>query len=425
VALSLRRPVQTAACRLRGQDGSTLIEVVVAAALLLIIAMGVLQALDHADARGAEEKAKSIAGNLAQAEQERLRALPLDQLSNNHSTSTEVVNGATFGIESRAEWVTDASGQANCATGGASADYLRITSTVTSTSLLGRAPMTLNSIVAPSARAFSATEGSLSVQIVDRSGAPVPGESLSLTGDVNVSGVTNAKGCVLWGYLPAANDYVLSYSTEGWVDPSGASTISTTQSVAGEQTRNVVFTYDEGGTLSADFTTTRMSDAAKVPTEPAFATVEHPGPPATLLPYAIAHSHLDTPLLFPFTSPYSVYADNCKLARPTTPASSTVLPGANAAAVAILLPSLDIKVLKGTTAVTGATVSVVTTCGTKIKRTTTTGGRLADPGYPWGTGFSVCVSDGTVKQQLTLSNTTLPGQDVTVNLTGGTAGVCP
>jgi Tfp pilus assembly protein PilV len=425
VAPSLRRPVRTPAGRLHRQDGSTLIEVVVAAALLLIIAMGVLQALDHADARGAEEKAKAIAGNLAQAEQERLRALPLDELSNNHSTSTEIVNGATFGIESRAEWVTDATGEANCATGGASADYLRITSTVTSTSLLGRAPVTLDSIVAPAARAFSPTEGSLSVQIVDRRGDPVEGKSLSLTGDVNVSGVTNAKGCVLWGYLPAANDYVLSYATEGWVDPSGASTISTAQSVAGEQTRNVVFTYDEGGTLSADFTTTRMSDAAKVPTEPAFATVENPGPPATLLPYAIAHSHLDTPLLFPFTSSYAVYADNCKLARPTTPAAATVLPGVNAAAAAILLPSLDIKVVKGTTVVSGATVSVVTACGTKIKRTTTAAGRLTDPGYPWGTGFGVCVSDGTVKQQLTLANTALPGQDVTVNLATGTAGTCP
>jgi Tfp pilus assembly protein PilV len=417
--------VRTAAGRLRRQDGSTLIEVVVSAALLLIVAMGVLQALDHSDARGAEEKAKSIAGNLAQAEQERLRSLPLDELSNNHSTSTKVVNGATFGIESRAEWVTDATGQANCATGGASADYLRITSTVTSASLLGRAPVTLDSIVAPAARTFSPTEGSLSVQIVDRNGNPVPGETLSLTGDENVSGVTNAKGCVLWGYLPAANDYVLSYSTAGWVDPTGTTAISATQSVAGEQTRNVVFTYDQGGTLSADFTTKRASDVTTVATEPAFATVEHPGPPATLLPYAIAHSHLDTPLLFPFTSAYAVYADSCKLARPATPAAATVPPGGNAAAAAIVLPSLDIKVVKGTTAVSGATVSVVTACGTKIKRTTTTAGRLADPGYPWGTGFAVCVSDGALKQQLTLSNTTLPGQDVTVNLATGTAGTCP
>jgi Tfp pilus assembly protein PilV len=408
----------------RSQDGSTLIEVVVAAALLLILALGVLGALDHADARGAEQKAKSIAGNLAQAEQERLRALPLEELSNHHSTSTQVVNGATFNIESRAEWVTDATGEANCATGGASADYLRITSTVTSTSLRGRAPVTLDSIMTPPARAFSPTEGSLSVQVVDRHGDPVAGQPLSLTGDANVSGVTNSKGCVLWGYLPAANDYVLSYSSQGWIDPSGDTAISTTQSVAGEQTRNVVFTYDRGGTLTADFATTRMSDSARVPSEPAFATIEHPGPPATLLPYALDNSHLETPLLFPFTSPYSVYADNCTQARPSTPTVATVLPGQTTTAPSIVLPSLDFKVVNGASPVTGATVSVVTSCGTTITRTTSADGRLADPGYPSGTGFDVCVSDGSVKRAMTISNTTLPGQDLAVDLAGAPAGTC-
>jgi hypothetical protein len=410
--------------RSAAQDGSSLVEVVVAAALLLILSLGVLAALDHADARGVEQKAKGIAGNLAQAEQERLRALPLQDLSNLHTTGTEVVNGAAFNVESRAEWVTDATGEANCATGGAPADYLRITSTVTSTSLRRRTPVTLDSIVTPPARSFSSTEGSLSVRIVDRRGDPVAGQTLSLTGDENVSGITNSKGCVLWGYLPAANDYVLSYSSQGWIDPSGATTISATQSVAGEQTRNVVLTYDRGGTLSVDFVTTRMSDGVRVPSSPAFATIEHPGPPATLLPYALNGSHLDTPLLFPFTSPYSVYAGSCTQARPSTPATATVLPGQTTAVPQIVVPSLDLKVVSGASPVSGATVSVVTACGTKITRTTGATGRLADPGYPSGTGFSVCVSNGTVKRALTLSNATLPGQDVTVDLAGAPAGVC-
>jgi len=402
-----------------------LVEVLVSAALMLILAFGVLGALDHADARGAEQKAKAIAGNLAQAEQERLRALPLQELSNHHGTSVEVVDGATFTIESRAEWVTDATGEANCATGGASADYLRITSTVESASLRGRRPVTLDSIIAPPARSFSPAEGSLSVQITDRNGDPVPGQTLALTGDHNVSGVTNASGCVLWGYLPAANDYALSYSSAGWVDPTGTSAISTTQSVAGEQTRNVVFAYDRGGALRADFVTTRMSDGVQVPSDPAFATIEHPGPPATLLPYAVEGSRLDTPLLFPFASPYSVYADNCTQARPSTPAVATVLPGQNTVTTPILLPALDLEVFDGASPIGGASVSVVTSCGTSITRTTNADGRLTDPGYPGGTDFSVCVSDGAVHRELTLSNTTLPGQEVAVDLADAPAGVCP
>ncbi len=420
------RPIRAAADEkrmLRNEDGSMLVEVMVAAVLLLILAMGVLQALDHAEARDSQQRAKAVAGNLVQAEQERLRALPLQDLSNNHSTSTQVVNGVSYDIESRAEWVTDATGEANCATGGASADYLRITSSVDSPALRSGAPITLDSIMAPPARVFTPTEGSLSVQITDRNGDPVPGQSLALTGDRNVSGVTNAEGCVLWGYLPADNDYTLAYSSAGWIDPAGQTAISVTQSVAGEQTRNVVFTYDRGGTMTVDFTTTRMSDAAVVASEPAFATIEHPGPPATLIPYPLEGSRLETPLLFPFTSPYAVYADNCTQARPATPAVETVAPGANTAG-AILLPSLDLKVVNGAAAVAGASVTVVTTCGTKIVRTTGADGRLADPGYPSGTDFGVCVSNGTVKHEQTLSNTTLPGQDLTVDLAGAPAGVC-
>jgi hypothetical protein len=401
-----------------------LIEVVVAAVLLLILSLGVLGAMDHADASDAQERAKAIAGNLAQAEQERLRALPLQELSNNHSTSAQIVNGVTYAIDSRAEWVTDATGEANCATGGASADYLHITSTVDSVALRAGSPVTLDSILSPPARAFSPTEGSLSVQITDRHGDPVPGQELAITGDHNASGVTNAQGCVLWGYLPADNDYTLSFASAGWIDPAGNTSISSTQSVAGEQTRNVVFTYDRGGSLGVDFQTTRLGDGAVVPSAPAFATIEHPGPPATLIPYPLDDSRLQTPLLFPFTSPYSVYADNCTQARPGTPAVATVLPGESTEATPILLPSLDVAVVRGATAVAGATVKVVTACGTSIVRTTGASGRLADPGYPSGTGFGVCVSDGAAKRELTLSNTTLPGQDLTVDLAGAPAGTC-
>jgi hypothetical protein len=423
-ALRARSPRLAGRVR-RGEEGWMLLEVIVGSVLLMIVAMGVLGALDHADATDAQERAKAVAGNVVQAEQERLRALPLEELSNHHSTSTKVVNGVSYAIESRAEWVTDATGEANCATGGASADYLHITSTVNSSALRKGSTVSLDSIMAPPARAFVPTEGSLSVQILDSRGHPVAGQGIALGGDRNVSGVTNDQGCVLWGYLPAANDYTLSYSSVGWIDPSGQTSVSVTQSVAGEQTRNVVFTYDRGGTLAVDFKTTRLSDNAQVPSAPGFATIEHPGPPATLIPYPIQGSRLETPLLYPFTSPYSVYADNCTQARPTTPAVATVLPGQTTNAPAIVLPSLDFNVVNGAAAVTGATVKVVTTCGSSIVRTTGADGHLADPGYPSGTGFTVCVSDGAVNRTLTQDNTTLPGQNVTVDLAGAPAGTCP
>jgi hypothetical protein len=415
---------------LRGEAGSFLVEIVVTAAVLLIIAAGVLSMLDTAGARGGEQRARAVAGNLAQNEQERLRALPLDELSNNHSVSSQIVNGTRFDVESRAAWVTDAAGEASCATGGASADYVRITTTVTSGSLRGRAPVRLDSIIAPPARAFGASEGSLAVQVVDGRGDPVPGLTMSLNGQSNVSGVTNAEGCVLWGYLPAANDYQLSFSSTGWVDPSGVTAVTSQQAVVGEQTRNVIFNYDRGGVLRARFETTPAGGGALRASDPAVATVENPGPPSTFVSYPLSGGQLETPLLFPFSSDWAVYADDCAAAKPGEPVLQRVLPAQTLDTPAVVLPSLDVKVVKdGSTALSGARVVVTSACGTRYERTTEGDGRLADPGFPWGAA-TVCVdaavSGESRTQTLALTNATLPGQDVTVDLTGAasTAGTC-
>jgi Tfp pilus assembly protein PilV len=406
------------------------VEIVVTAAVLLIIAAGVLSMLDNANARGGEQRARAVAGNLAQNEQERLRALPLDELSNNHSVSTQTVNGARFDLESRAAWVTDAAGDASCATGGASADYIRITTTVATSSLRGRAPVRLDSIIAPPARAFGASEGSLAVQVLDGAGAPVPGLAMSLSGLRNVSGVTNAEGCVIWGYLPAANDYQLTFAQAGWIDPSGVTAVATQQAVVGEQTRNVIFNYDRGGVLRASFATTPASGGAARATDPGVATVENPGPPSTFVSYPLTAGQLVTPLLFPFSSDWAVFADDCAAAKPPE-ASGLVLGKVTPETITntdqAVIPSLDYLVVNGTgttpPAVSGATVVVVTSCGTKYTRTTGADGRLTDPGFPWGTGFSVCVSSGTgttarKRTYTAVANTTLPGQDIAVNLNG-------
>jgi Tfp pilus assembly protein PilV len=406
---------------LRREDGSLLIEVLVTAMLLVVVAMGVLEALDRADARGAEQRAKAIAGNFAQAEQERLRSLPIEELSNLRSTTTRSYHGATYTIDSRSEWVTDATGQASCTASGAPADYMKITSTVSAPALRNRRPVTLASIISPPARAFSSSQGSLSVQIVDRDGNPAAGHALALTGPANVSGTTNALGCVLWGYLPAGNGYTVSFSSTGFVDTSSRPSVSAPATVVGEQTNNSVFSYDRGGRIDVTFATTRMSDSREVPSEPAGAMVENSAPPSTQLPHSVSGSTLRTQLLFPFAQPYAVYADRCTSARPAQPVSGAVGRGQTAPARG-LLPSLDIQVLSGAIPADNASVRVRTPCGTTYARRTNTSGRLADPGFPWSSSLDVCVSDGGRRVQQTLANTTMPGRAVTIDLASATLG---
>lgn len=424
-------PLTARVRRASRDEGSVLIEVVVTATLLVIVALGVLKALDAADARGAGQKGKAVAGNLAQAEQERLRSLTLDELSN-YSKPPRIVTqgGAAYTVASRAEWVTDATGEASCATGGASADYLKITTTVTAPALRGRKPVTLDSILSPPARAFQQSEGSLAVKISDRDGVGVPGLSLSLSGTENVSGITNEKGCVLWGYLTAAADYALTYSRAGWLDPSGATSITSTQGVVGEQTRTVEFQYDEGGSLRTNFVTRRPPSAGPgpgtlVPSKPGFTTVEHPGPPSTLKSFPMTGSAIDTPLLFPFDSAYTVYADKCAGANPSTPRTKIVDPGPVSDAGEIELPAIDVRVTNSSGPVAGAQVVVTSACGTRYARTTGSDGRLDDPGYPFGTGFTVCASDGTKSFTATgIDNSSLTGQTIDIDLANATGTTC-
>lgn len=415
---------------LRAETGSFLIEVMVTAVILLIVSAGVLSMLDNAGARSAEQRARAVAGNLAQNEQERLRALPLEELSNNHSESTETVDTFEFQIESRAEWVTDGAGEASCAVSGATADYLRITTTVDSPSLRGRAPTKLDSIVSPPARAFGPTQGSLAVQVNDAGGNPVEGLAVNVDGPATVSGVTNDTGCVLWGYLPAGNGYVITFSRVGWLDGSGVSNISRTESVTPEVPRTAGFVYDRGGALRTRFETVPASGGVAKTTAPGTATLSHQGPPSSATAYPVSAGQLTTPLLFPFTTEWSLWADSCAAARPTSPLLRKVLPGQTVDTPTIVLPSLDVKVVGSTgAALSGARVVVISACGTRYERLTGATGRLADPGFPWGAA-NVC-ADATiagVKRRLAqvLTNATLPGQDKTITLTTTSVlGACP
>jgi hypothetical protein len=88
--------------------------------------------------------------------------------------------------------------------------------------------------------------------------------------------------------------------------------------------------------------------------------------------------------------------------------------GAEVQAADTILPALNITVASNGTAVNNATVRVVTTCGTVYARQTNSAGKLADPGFPYGTGFTVCATNGTRKRVMTVANTSFANAGTTV-----------
>ena len=422
----------TLRARLSAQDGSYLIEIMVSALILVIAAVGVLKSLDRGTELGGQQKVQAVAGNVAHAELEQIRALPISEVSNLRRVQTQTVGGVTYTATTRADWINDTSGDAGCTTAGSTADYMKLSTTVTWPQMGDRRPVKLDSLVTPGVRAFDDDQGSLSVRITDRNGDGVHGLQLNLTGGATLSDATNEDGCVLWGYLNEGTGYTLGFSrSPDYVLPNGQQVASLPAAVVGGQTSNVALQYDRGGRLETTFRTKRYDYAPLIATEPQKVHVTHAGGGGVSIPYEATGDQATTPLLFPFSSGYTVHADSCTAAEvpvpapvpdPLTPAaptavSKTVESGLTTATAVVRLPALNLTVTADDQPVAGAQIRVTTPCGTVYRRTTDADGLIDDPGFPYAESQEVCVSNGTRRLETTLANTNFNGTNLTLDIT--------
>jgi len=353
--------------RLAGQDGFGLIEVLVTAVLVVVIATGVLAALDAASHASGRTKARDAAATLAQADQERMRTMTLAQLSNLDETqpsqSCDEDGGTclTYQVKSRAYWVSDKSGTQTCTGTSAQVSYLKLVSTVTWPSIGARKPVVSESMLAPRATALAGDQGSLAVKLVRADGVtPLAGVQVTLTGPKSLSGTTNAQGCILWGYLPAGNGYTVSFNQAGHVDVNGVQNVADPVGIVAQSLNSRTYLYDRSATARVSFASTigttkytgQVADAVTLGQSQMSPTQRLvPAPGGTAVP------GIDTPALFPFKTgspggPYSIYAGDCTAENPVnqtpTAAPSTFVPNLNPGdanvATEVPLPPLDTKI---------------------------------------------------------------------------------
>jgi len=431
------------------EQGSILVEVLVSAIMLVITAVGVFSAFDAGTRATAEERHRAQADGLAQADLARLRTMRISALSNLRQTKVVTIEKTHYTVESAAEYQTDKTGTASCKKGEASADYVEIRSTVTWPSLGSRAPVVAQSLVAPPNGSVSAKSGSLAIQIENAENGGVEKVGLSGTGAGTFSGVTGPNGCAIFGNLPAGN-YTLTLSGASLVDKDGAAPKPQTTSVVEESTNTLALQYDKPGEIAVKFQT-RIGGAlapARADSVVAFNTgmsvakaFGTPGTPEVEVPVEP---------LFPFTSPYSVYAGTCEGDNPNPSGGANpppaivdalVVPGGSTP-VTIELPALHLTVWSGTeaapgTPVEGAQVKVADTKCTPenpLVRTFTTdsAGGLANPGLPFST-YNVCASNGS--KHVSVAGLSVPAKaeemeaGTTLNVflaaAGAEAGPCP
>ncbi|HEX4035501.1 MAG TPA: hypothetical protein VHX66_13740 [Solirubrobacteraceae bacterium] len=248
--------------RLRAERGDTLVEVLVAALMVALIATASLGGFSDVGKLSETQRNEEQAATLAQQDQARLRGLTITQLSStgsgtgNTATSpfTTTIDGTAYKVVSTAAFISGSTGSSACS-GSNGADEVQTTSTVTwgqSYNNGGRTPVVVHGLITP------AEGGALVATVVDPTGAGLAGVIVSLSGPSAVNPVTtDSSGCVIWTGL-ATGSYTVSYTPPAgtWVTTGGVSPPTQTGSVTAGGTAHVPQEQiGQAASILASFTT--------------------------------------------------------------------------------------------------------------------------------------------------------------------------
>ena len=387
------------------EHGFGLIEVVVSAAVLVMVVLGVLAAIDSLSHTAAANQSRTVASTLAEKDLERLRALRTEDLTTLAAlapeTSTVKVGNIKYTIVSKAQLVADTTGEeVSCSVPTGKGRYLRITSTVTSPMTGGAVkPIVMSSIVAP-----QPNKGTLTGLVRDAKNDPVKNMPVQAIGPSPGTKSTNDLGCAIFDDSEAGS-YMLRLNQSGWVNVDGEQLYELPGTVSPGNVTTVEFKYDMAGSFPVSIVN---SAGGSEPTTPFGLMADHTGV-STGFRSTTASSFTS---MFPFyQSPYEVYSGNCTGNNPGgwindyyathQPAVAQVNPGAVGATRTVLEPSVNVNVSykatsTGTTsAATGAAVyayprTAGCTAGQKPVGTVDSSRNSSTPGLPFGE-YDLCI----------------------------------
>ena len=232
------------------EAGFTLIEVLVSALLVALIATAAAKALVTTSHTSADQRLRSQADGLATQDQERLRGLSDTQLASLSQSRPSTVDGTTFTVQSTSTY-EDTTGATSCSSTAAA--YYRIVSTVSWTEGFTNQSA---SIQEESLLSRPVT-GDLLTQVTDQTGAAIQGVTIAPTGPSTQTAPSDSNGCVMFaGLTPGLYSIGLTYS--GYVDPNGNSTPTGTATVTTTGTAHPnggTFRMGQAGSIVGTFQT--------------------------------------------------------------------------------------------------------------------------------------------------------------------------
>ncbi len=421
------------------EAGFTLIEVLVSALLVALISAAVADALIAGAYTSADQRNRSVAHELAQQDQERLRGMSAQQLNGLNQTLPQItVNGTVYTVRSQAQFVGSSGG--TCSSSAAA--YFRTSSTVTwgnpSESVVEE------SVITPPAG------GTLLAQVEDQTTAALSGVTVSASGPDYASGTTDANGCTVLAGL-ATGSYNVTLAKPGYVDPNGNASppnLTATVTSTGTTTPSTSLMMGQAGTITASF---RDASRGTLSGEADGLSWFGSGASTQMSSYASASSstaatQLTASNLFPFafsgpsyTNNYQVWAGRCLQMRPPTGVNQISVPPGSTQSWNIQEPELDVFVYSGSTRIAPAHVKITfqvvsgpactdswySTIASNASTSAT--GALAYPGVPFASGssgtLSVCADNGSQKNTATgVTDSFTSATSVSINVTGPGSG---
>lgn len=357
----LRRwAMRSRVARPAGDEGMTLVEVVVAVTLLALLMLGLGASLGAGLQLIRTDRQRVVAANLATQQMERLRSMAFSDLPLGRTETTETVDDIVYSVRQDVEWQDQGSDAGPC-DGGTTLDFVRVDVSVRWEDMRVIKPVQSQTLLAPTAGSFDPTKGNIAVQLRDRDAADLGGVPVRASGP---SGTfvrsTTASGCAFFNQLTPGS-YSVSLSSAGYVDGQGVA--SPSQSV----------TVTAGGTPSRQFDYDRAATLAVTMTAPNGGTVPN------ALAVSVGNTHFPTPRykvftgtgtartisnLFPYPEGYQLWAGECADAKPPAATDDVIdgpvatEPGQTTAAT-LQIPTVNLRVLRAGVGVPGVQVTAV------------------------------------------------------------------
>lgn len=331
-----------------GEAGFALIEVMVSLVLLIVLATATLSLIERSGNAAAHTRFRGVAVQLAQQDQDSMRLMSIKSLSNYHVVhDPQTVGGIDYTVESQAEWMRDdATGKVVCDGSSSRVEYAKITSQVTWPN--HPTPVVLESYVSPGVRGVAL--GSLAVKLHNDGTQGTAGIPITFQGQTVT---TDSNGCATFAALnPGMSNATWSGATSlpNYVDKNGSNSVIKSVTIAASQNSYVDMMFDRASTITTNFVD-NVGNAVKWNTVSASNSGMTAGVRVFGSTSAAKTTSLDSTMLFPFATAYTMYAGSCGGNAPatwdTSGSSSTagqqIAPPGSSASVNVTLPDVGIQ----------------------------------------------------------------------------------